>query len=281
MKTFASIFSEDEEEERIAKRIARTGLCSRRKAEKLIVTGKVAIDGITISSPAIKVKQTTNILVDGKSLPIKEPARLWRYHKRKGQITSTEDAEGRATIFDNLPNHLPRVISVGRLDFDSEGLLLLTNDGELARLMELPSTSWVRRYRVRVYGRPQIQQLEELKTGKVIKGVRYRPIDVQLDKQVGSNAWLTVGLSEGKNREIKKLMESIELKVNRLIRTAYGPFQLGKLATGKIEEIKHNTLKEQLGISNGKTIQNAKRTLPRIGKNLIPNANNIRKSSRH
>ena len=281
MKTFASIFSENDKEERIAKRIARTGLCSRRKAEILIATGKVAIDGITISSPAINVKQTTTILVDGKLLPIKERTRLWRYYKPKGQITSTEDTKGRATVFDNLPAQLPRVISVGRLDFDSEGLLLLTNDGELARLMELPSTRWVRKYRVRVYGRPQIKQLEELKTGKVIKGVRYRPIDVQLDKQVSSNAWLTIGLSEGKNREIRKLMESIELKVNRLIRTAYGPFQLGKLAAGEIDEVQQNSLKEQLGISHNKVGQNVKRARSQIGKNLTSNAHNIGKSQRH
>ena len=252
MNNFEVIFTEEPKEERIAKRMARSGLCSRRDAERWILAKRVMVDGIIIDTPALKVNSKSVIIVDGKAIPEKEEPRLWRYHKPTGQITTTRDVRGRITVFDNLPKDMPRVVSVGRLDYDSEGLLLLTNDGELARQLELPSTAWIRRYRVRVYGRPQPNQLDRLSRGVTIDGIKYGTIDIKLDKQGPSNAWLTIGLREGKNREVRKLMESIELKVMRLIRISFGPFQLGNLEAGKIEEVKPSSLKEQLGIFSNK-----------------------------
>ena len=265
MIDFKHIFDETDTKERVAKRLARTGLCSRREAERWIADGRVLVDGLTIESPAITVTNGNTIFVDGKPIPVKEKTRLWRYHKPKGQITSNNDIRDRATIFDHLPKEMPRVMSVGRLDFDSEGLLLLTNNGELSRLLELPSTKWVRRYRVRVHGRPQSKHLEHLKTGVTIDGIKYRPIYIHLDKQNISNAWLTIGLREGKNREIRKLMESIELKVNRLIRTAFGPFQLGNLNSGSVEEVRQNSLKKQLGVSTSSREQKRTRVVNKDG----------------
>jgi len=236
-----------EKGERIAKRLARAGLCSRRDAERWIEDGRVSVDGKRLTSPACLVTEDSRILVDGKPLPESERTRLWRYHKDSGLVTSHKDELGRPTVFDKMPEGMPRVISVGRLDLNSEGLLLLTNDGELARRLELPSTGWVRRYRVRVHGTPKPEQLAELEKGITVDGVAYGPIKALLDRQQGSNAWLTVSLKEGKNREIRRVMEYLGWTVSRLIRIAYGPFQLGLLEPGEAEEVPARVLKEQLG----------------------------------
>jgi len=248
MTDFQAIFQDDAGPERIAKRMARAGLCSRRDAERWIAAGRVSLDGKVLESPAVTVDAKSKIRVDGKPLPQIEVPRLWRYHKPRGHITSTRDMRGRTTVFEDFPEDMPRVVTVGRLDVESEGLLLLTNDGELARLLELPSTAWVRRYRVRVHGRPQPEALEKLKRGVVIDGVKYGPIEAQLDHQGPSNAWVTVGLREGKNREVRRLMEHIQLSVNRLIRISFGPFQLGNLEPSQVEEVKQRSLKDQLGL---------------------------------
>ena len=252
MTDFQAIFQDNAGPERIAKRIARAGLCSRRDAERWIVAGRVSVDGKVLETPAVTVDGKSKIRVDGKSLPIAEVPRLWRYHKPRGHITSTRDMRGRTTVFEDFPEDMPRVVTVGRLDVESEGLLLLTNDGELARLLELPSTAWIRRYRVRVHGRPQPEALEKLKRGVIIDGVKYGPVEAALDHQGPSNAWVTVGLSEGKNREVRKLMEHIQLSVNRLIRISFGPFQLGKLEAGQVEEVRQRSLKDQLGLEKTK-----------------------------
>jgi 23S rRNA pseudouridine2605 synthase len=232
--------------ERIAKRLGRAGLCSRRDAERWIAEGRVAVNGQVLTSPALVVGPRDRIVVDGKPLAEPEPPRLWRYHKPAGLVTTARDEKGRPTVFDRLPPELPRVISVGRLDLTTEGLLLLTNDGEVARHLELPATGWARRYRVRVHGTVEPVRLAALARGPTIDGVRYGPIEAVLDREQGSNAWLTVTLREGKNREIRKVMESLALTVNRLIRVAYGPFQLGKLPEGAVEEIPRRVLKDQL-----------------------------------
>jgi 23S rRNA pseudouridine2605 synthase len=233
--------------ERIAKRLARAGLCSRRDAERWIAEGRVAVDGKVLTSPALAVTEASDIRVDGKPLPAAEPARLWRYHKPAGLVTTHRDEQGRATVFDRLPPELPRVVSVGRLDLTSEGLLLLTNDGELSRALELPSRGWLRRYRVRVHGTVDPARLAALEAGITIDRMSYGPIRAVLDREQGSNAWLTVSLHEGKNREIRRVMEHLGLGVSRLIRIAYGPFQLGDLARGAIEEVPRKVLREQLG----------------------------------
>lgn len=232
--------------ERIAKRLARAGLCSRRDAEILVRDGRVAVNGTVLTTPAFLVEPGDIVMVDGKPLPEPEGARLWRYHKPAGLVTTARDEKGRQTVFDALPAGLPRVVSVGRLDLTTEGLLLLTNDGEVARHLELPSTGWIRRYRVRVHGTVDEARLKDLARGPTIDGVRYGPVEAVLDRQQGSNAWLTVGLKEGKNREIRKLMESLGLGVTRLIRVSYGPFQLGKLERGEVEEVPRRVLKDQL-----------------------------------
>ncbi len=232
---------------RIAKAIARAGLCSRRDAERWIEEGRVKINGETLSTPAREVGPNDHILVDGEPLPQPEPPRLWRFHKPKGQVTSHRDPEGRPTVFDNLPAHLPRVISVGRLDFNTEGLLLLTTDGDLARYLELPETGWLRRYRVRAFGRVTQADLDALSDGITIEGVKYGPIEATLDSINGQNVWLTVGLREGKNREVRRILESLALQVNRLIRVSYGPFQLTSLKPGEAEIVRRKVLIEQLG----------------------------------
>ncbi len=238
--------------ERIAKRIARAGYCSRRDAEKLVQEGRVSVDGRTVESPALNVTGEQEIRIDGERLKAAEPARLFRYHKPTGVVTTAHDPEGRPTLADKLrartvEGALPRLMPVGRLDVSSEGLLLLTNDGGLKRLLELPATGWLRRYRVRVYGNVDREALRSLADGIEIDGIRYGPIRAEEESRTGANAWLKVGLREGKNREVRRVLGHLGLEVSRLIRTAYGPFQLGRLVRGDIEEVTPKVLKEQLG----------------------------------
>ena len=235
--------------ERIAKRIARAGLCSRREAEAWIAAGRVVVDGRRIESPALAVGPEARILVDGKPLPAAEPTRLFRYHKPRGLLTTARDPGGRETIYDKLPAGLPRLMPIGRLDLTSEGLLLLTNDGELKRRLELPATGWLRRYRARVNGRVDPARLAGIAKGVSIEGVDYGPIRASLDRQQGDNAWLTLSLAEGKNREIRRVCEHLGYPVSRLIRIAYGPFQLGHLEKGAVEEVPPKVLREQLGLA--------------------------------
>ena len=233
--------------ERVAKRIARSGYCSRRDAERLIATGRVAVDGEVLKSPAVPVTDASRITIDGAPLPDPEQPRLFRYHKPAGLLTAARDPEGRPTIYDRLPESLPRLMPIGRLDMGSEGLLLLTNDGELKRRLELPATGWLRRYRVRVHGRIDESKLEGLQNGIVIDGFQYGPIQARLDRVQGSNAWLSIALREGKNREIRRVLEHFGWPVNRLIRLSFGPFQLGGLAVGEVEEVSAKVLADQLG----------------------------------
>lgn len=237
--------------ERIAKRLARQGLCSRREAERWIQEGRVAVDGRVLTSPAVTVTGESLITVDGRPLTEPEATRLWRYHKPRGLITAEKDAQGRATVFAHLPPTLPRVIAVGRLDLDSEGLLLLTNDGGLARRLELPATGWRRRYRARVHGEADAQRLAALGRGVTVAGVRYGPIQASLERRVGRNSWLTVSLAEGRNREVRRVLGSLGLQVNRLIRVAYGPFELAGLAPGAVKEVRSKVLAEHLGVGLG------------------------------
>lgn len=240
---------EPDGKERIAKRMARAGIASRRDAERMILFGRVKLNGEVLTTPATVVGPDDVILVDDKPLPDAEPARLWRYHKAKGVMTTHRDPEGRPTLFDSLPPGMPRVISVGRLDYNSEGLILLTNDGGLARKMELPETGWTRRYRVRVHGRVDPQALVDLAKGVTVEGVRYGPIEAALDREQGTNAWVTLSLREGKNREVRRVMEHLGLPVTRLIRVSYGPFQLGDLQPGEIDEVQRKVVREQLGLA--------------------------------
>jgi 23S rRNA pseudouridine2605 synthase len=232
---------------RIAKVIARAGVASRRAAEELIAAGRVAVNGAVIASPALNVTPRDTITVDGAPLPGRARTRLFRYHKPRGLVTTHSDPQGRPTIFAALPKRLPRLISVGRLDLNSEGLLLLTNDGGLARALELPSTGWERRYRVRALGRVALESLASLRDGVAVAGVRYGPIAAALDREQGANVWLTVSLREGKNREVRKVLEHLGLKVNRLIRVGYGPFELGDLDDGTVEEVETEDLRRALG----------------------------------
>ena len=254
--------------ERIAKVLARAGICSRREAERWIADGRVTLNGKVLATPAVTVSATDAIVVDGKPLPAPEVTRLWRYHKPPGMLTSHSDPQGRATIFSALPTAIGRVISVGRLDLNSEGLLLLTNDGELARRLELPTTGWTRRYRVRVHGQVDEAQLKTLDKGVTLSGIRYGPVQAQLDKVQGSNAWLTISLREGKNREVRKIMEHLGLSVTRLIRTAYGPFQLGKLERGDVAEVPAKILRDQLGVGGGFDLRAAQGGVRRKEKRL-------------
>ena len=232
--------------ERIAKVLARAGLCSRREAERWIEAGRIVVDGEKLASPAFNVPPGATVLVDGTPLRAAETTRLWRFHKPEGCLTTRRDPAGRLTIYHHLPPALANAITIGRLDMSSEGLLLLTNDGELARRLELPSTGWTRRYRARIYGRVDEKRLAGLKDGVTVEGVRYGPIEAKLESQAGSNAWVSIALREGKNREVRRVMEHIGYPVNRLIRTAYGPFQLGKLGRGKLDEVPAKVLAEQL-----------------------------------
>jgi 23S rRNA pseudouridine2605 synthase len=227
--------------------MARAGLCSRREAERWIEQGRVNVNGKLLTTPAFEVSAKDKVLVDGKPLPTAEPPRMWRYYKPRGLVTTHADPQGRPTVFDNLPEGLPRVISVGRLDFNSEGLLLLTNDGTLARHLELPATGWLRRYRVRAHGRVAQADLDKLKDGIEIEGVRYGPIEASLDSVQGANAWITMGLREGKNREVRRILGHLGVEVNRLIRISYGPFQLLDLKPGEAEPVKRHVLSDQLG----------------------------------
>ena len=232
---------------RIAKAMAHAGLCSRRDAERWIEQGRVTVNGAVLTTPAYVVKPDDKITVDGKPLPKAEAPRLWRYHKPKGIVTSHKDPQGRKTVFEALPEGLPRVVSVGRLDLNTEGLLLLTTDGELARHLELPSTGWLRRYRVRAHGKVTQADLDRLAKGMTVDGVHYGPVEARIDRAQGGNVWLTLGLREGKNREVKRLLEALGLTVNRLIRVSFGPFALGELGPGEVEEVKQRVLKDQLG----------------------------------
>lgn len=233
--------------ERIAKVLSRAGVASRREAERMIELGQVAVNGKVIDSPALNVLPTDRITVDGKPVAAPEPARLWLYYKPEGLVTSASDEKGRPTVFDQLPPDLPRVMSIGRLDLNSEGLLLLTNDGALKRRLELPATGWMRKYRVRIKGNPTDADLEPLRAGLTVEGERFQPMVVVLDRIQGANAWLTVGLREGKNREIRRAMFALGLTVNRLIRISYGPFRLGDLQPGEVSEVKGRVLRDQLG----------------------------------
>jgi 23S rRNA pseudouridine2605 synthase len=233
--------------QRIAKVIARAGLASRREAEAWIAAGRVAVNGATIASPAIDVTGSDRIMVDGKPLPDRQRTRLFLYHKPRGLMTTHADPQGRPTIFQNLPRDLPRLISVGRLDFNTEGLLLLTNDGALARLLELPATGWLRRYRVRAHGSITQDRLDGLRRGVTIDDIHYGAIEAVLDRVQGTNVWLTLGIREGKNREVRNVLGHLGLGVTRLIRVSFGPFQLGELGQGEVEEVRTRVLREQLG----------------------------------
>jgi len=249
--------------ERVAKRIARSGLCSRRDAERWIAAGRVAVDGLVLTSPAVTVTAANIVTVDGAPLPAADRARLFRYHKPPGVLTAARDPEGRPTIYDRLPDDLPRLMPVGRLDLTSEGLLLLTNDGGLKRQLELPTTGWLRRYRVRVHGEIDEAALASLARGITLDGFRYGPIEATLERVQGSNAWLKVALREGKNREIRRVLEHFGWPVSRLIRLSFGPFQLGHLRPGEVEEVTGKVLREQLGTSVARASPRRRTSTPR------------------
>src|ERR1700723_724637 len=233
--------------QRIAKVMARAGVCSRRDAEAWIAEGRVAVNGEVLKSPAFNVSETDDVRVDGKPLAAPERTRLFLFHKPRGLVTTARDPEGRQTVFAVLPPDLPRLVAIGRLDINTEGLLLLTNDGGLSRVLELPSTGWLRRYRVRAHGTIDQAALDRLSEGVTIDGVDYMGVEAKLDREQGSNAWLTLGLREGKNREIKKILEHLGLAVNRLIRVSFGPFELGDLAEAEVAEVRTRVLRDQLG----------------------------------
>ncbi len=274
---------EEQKKERIAKRMARAGLCSRRDAERWIEAGRVILNGVKLTSPATTVGEDDDIVVDGTPLPRKERSRLWRYHKPVGLVTSHNDEKGRDTVFDNLPEDLPRVISVGRLDINSEGLLLLTNDGELARRLELPATGWKRKYRVRVHGHPKEHELKKLTKGVTIEGVRYDAIEAELDSTKGANSWLTVSIREGKNREVRKVMDHLGYPVLRLIRVSYGPLQLGELEDGAVEEVKSKILRDQMGVEKyeeEEVVEAPRSRKPKMqGKELLAKPGNRKKGT--
>jgi len=233
--------------QRIAKFLARAGIASRRASERLVETGRVTVNGKILTSPAFNVKPIDKVLFDGLPVAAEFTPRLWRYHKPAGLLTSHKDPEGRTTVFEKLPKTLPRVISVGRLDMTSEGLLLLTNDGDLARALELPATGWIRRYRARAYGRVTQHDLDGLQKGISVNGIRTGSIEARLERRQGNNAWISVSMREGKNREVRRAMKALGLEVNRLIRVSYGPFQLNDLAKGAVEEVKSRILEDQVG----------------------------------
>lgn len=238
-----------EKGERIAKYLARAGIASRREIERMIEAGRVVVNGKKLATPAFLVTGSEQIIVDGKSVASAEETRVWRYHKVAGTLTTNSDPKGRATIFERLPPELPRVVTVGRLDYNTEGLLLLTNDGELARHLELPQNAWLRHYRVRVHGALDLKKIKQLEDGVTIEGIHYEPVKivVEEEKTEGANKWLMVSIREGKNREVRKIMAHLGLDVTRLIRVAFGPFQLGKLPKGALEEVPRRILRDSLG----------------------------------
>jgi 23S rRNA pseudouridine2605 synthase len=255
--------------DRIAKVLSRAGIASRRTSERMIEEGRVSVNGKTIISPALNITADDKVVVDGKRVGAPDPARIWLYHKPAGLVTSERDEKDRDTVFEALPEDMPRVMSIGRLDINSEGLLLLTNDGEVKRKLELPSTGWLRRYRVRINGSVSEARLDELRAGITVDGIRYLPMVVTFDRQQGANAWLTVSIREGKNREIRRTMEAIGVVVNRLIRVSYGPFQLGDLKQGSVEEVKNRVVRDQLGLGSApaptvkrKVVNRPKRNAP-------------------
>jgi len=252
--------------ERIAKFLSRAGIASRREAERMIEAGRVSVNGKTIPSPALNVTPADKVVVDGKPVGTPQPARLWLYHKPTGLVTTAKDEKGRETVFDALPEGMPRVMSVGRLDINSEGLLLLTNDGGIKRKLELPSTGWLRKYRVRVKGTPKDTDLAPLREGIVVDRETFQPMVVSIDRQQGANAWLTIGIREGRNREIRRAMEAVGLTVNRLIRVSYGPFQLGDLKPGAVEEVRAKVLRDQLGLNGGSDKSGHTRKKPQRGR---------------
>lgn len=255
------IQNSEEKGERIAKFMARAGLCSRREAERWIGQGRVKVNGKVLETPACLVSAADEVIVNGKKIGAAQETRLFLYHKQTGVITSNKDEQGRPTVFDRLPENMPRVVTVGRLDMNTEGLLLLTNDGELSRYLELPATGWKRKYRVRVHGRVSEGKLAKLKKGISHEGVRYKPIIAVLESQTGANSWLEVTLTEGKNREVRRAMEAIDLTVNRLIRVSYGPFNLGSLPKGAMVEVKNSVMKQQIkGFFTGSGKTNIKKS---------------------
>ncbi len=249
--------------DRIAKVLSRAGVASRREAERMIEDGRVSVNGKTITTPALNVTPNDRVVVDGKQIGEPEPPRIWLYHKPAGLVTTERDEKDRPTVFASLPESMPRVMSVGRLDLNSEGLLLLTNDGEVKRKLELPSTGWLRRYRVRINGSVSEARLDQLREGIEVEGIRYQPMVVTFDRQQGANAWLTVSLREGKNREIRRAMGEIGVTVNRLIRVSYGPFQLANLKQGEVEELKQRVVRDQLGISGKPEPKRVRKTVNR------------------
>ena len=271
--------------ERIAKIIARAGLASRRESEKLILDGRVKVNGKTINSPALNLTKNDVIEVDGKLLLPPEQTRLWIYNKPVGLVSTSKDEKNRPTIFDNLPKELPRVVSIGRLDLNSEGLLLLTNDGELKRRLELPSTGWLRRYRVRVKGKLKDSMLEPLRHGIFVEGTHFKPMDVSFDRQTGANAWLSIGLREGKNREIRKALGFVGLSVNRLLRISFGDFELGTLKKGEVQEVRLSRVKNLLKdrVANSQAEKNRKKdsgTKSLNDKSKISRKRNVNRSER-
>jgi 23S rRNA pseudouridine2605 synthase len=248
--------------QRIAKLLARAGLGSRRAVERWIAEGRVAVKGRVLDTPAVLLDDLDGVTIDGRPVGGAAPTRLWRYHKPRGLLVSHRDDRGRPTVFDALPEDLPRVVSVGRLDLNSEGLLLLTNDGALARRLELPSTGWVRRYRVRVFGVPDPARLAALAQGITIAGIAYGGIEAKIDRRQGDNTWLTMALREGKNREVRRVLEHLGHRVSRLIRVSYGPFQLGELPPGAVRAVPPRVLRDQLGSGTGAEATGARRRRP-------------------
>ena len=244
--------------DRIAKVLARAGVASRREAERMIEAGRVSVNGKAITSPALNVTGADKITVDGQPIAEAEDPRLWLYYKPVGLVTTERDEKDRPTVFAALPEDMPRVISVGRLDIASEGLLLLTNDGEIKRRLELPSTGWLRKYRVRMKGTPEDATFDPLRKGLTVDGTDFQKMTVTLDRQQGANAWATVSLREGKNREIRRAMEAVGLTVNRLIRVSYGPFRLGDLKPGQVEEVRPRVVRDQLGLGEKRAVTRAR-----------------------
>lgn len=264
------------EGDRIAKVLSRAGIASRREAERMVTDGRVSVNGKIIDSPALNVTARDRIVVDGKPVGEPEPPRMWLYHKPAGLVTTERDERDRQTVFASLPEDMPRVMSVGRLDINSEGLLLLTNDGGVKRKLELPATGWLRRYRVRIKGSASEGKLDQLREGISVEGIQYQPMQVTFDRQQGANAWLTISIREGKNREIRRAMDAIGTTVNRLIRVSYGPFQLGTLPAGEVEEVKRRVVRDQLGLEDKPAVQRTRKPAPRSTAKRTPGKKPLR-----